>query len=180
MGYIYILSIGENRKIGLSRSIGGRLGSYKTQNPFIEYYHLWECEHPETEEGRIHSDLAEFRQHGEWFVIPDSIFRGVLIELNKRFGKGEKVKLEHLTVRPKNQAPNTVAVDRAEKVKIRIEDLKRQIEWLESQIAEKDKQIARLDEQIIVAQQMYIDLINFGSKITEMNILIQTALKTRP
>src|SRR5580704_7091386 len=87
MGYVYMIGPAEpvtpyRVKIGKADDVSKRLVGMQTGS-LVTLKVMWMVEHPEPYklERRLHESLADFRTHGEWFVLghdPIAILHGAL------------------------------------------------------------------------------------------------------
>lgn len=83
VGFVYLLRAGDHYKIGVAKDVETRVDALQPGCPFkIEVHHVWRSYDPFKVERRMHFRLREYRRHGEWFALPDSVVGDLLLIRN--------------------------------------------------------------------------------------------------
>lgn len=74
MGYLYVISNGNERKIGITENIVARLNTIQTANAAkLKVDFVIQCPNPRSLEVIIHEALEYYRMNGEWFKLTEDI-----------------------------------------------------------------------------------------------------------
>lgn len=66
---VYIMSSGENIKVGISSNPKQRLSQFRTSNPEISLEFVYESRFGRGVEQSVHSSLSEYEVRNEWFSV---------------------------------------------------------------------------------------------------------------
>lgn len=73
-GHVYVIQCNEFVKIGFASDFASRLNAMQIGNPYkLKLLKIFPTMTPEAMEDRIHAELEQYRERGEWFKLPPEV-----------------------------------------------------------------------------------------------------------